>query len=460
MPSILSRALPLLALSAACTACDPPTPAASSASATSGTSAPPSASGSTVTPSQSGEPGQPKSAPTAPGSHLAPPTAAELEALGRSSNAFAVDLYGKARQKPGNLAFSPFSVTTALLLTWAGAKGETAAQMKKVLHLEGSGDRVLDVAGSLVASYAAPDAKVTLRVANRLFGEKTFAFEPPFLARLKGAFGAALEPLDFKTGFETARVHINGWVSQETNDRIKDLIPAKGLNDQTRLVLTNAIYFRGDWADPFPKEATRPAPFSTTKTDSKPVPTMHAIESFAFAATDGVKVLQLPYEGGGMAMTLVLPDAVDGLDALEARLTPTLVDGWMKALSRTRVSVSLPRLEIDPASSLSLGDALSSLGMPLAFDRDHADFTGMANPPSPADRLYVSKVFHKAFVKVDEKGTEAAGATAVVMARAGSAAPSTGPQEFKADHPFLFLLRDVRSGMILFMGRVSDPSSK
>lgn len=186
---------------------------------------------------------------------------------------------------------------------------------------------------------------------------------------------------------------------------------------------------------------------------------MHKSDSLRFAATDGVKLLELPYVGGDVAMTFVLPDAEAGLEAVEARLSPATLAAWLGALRREQVMVSLPKFEIDPASSLALADLLKALGMPLAFDRGKADFTGIADPPSPADRLFISQVFHKAFVKLDEKGTEAAAATAVVMARAGSA-PPTNLAEFKADHPFLFLLRHVPSGTILFMGRVSDPANK
>jgi len=173
-----------------------------------------------------------------------------------------------------------------------------------------------------------------------------------------------------------------------------------------------------------------------------------------------VKVIELPYQNGGLAMGLVLPDAVDGLAALEAKLSADGLDKWFGAMKTTKVVVSLPKIEIDPGAPLALGDALSALGMPLAFDKAKADFTGIANPPSPADRLSIAQVFHKAFVKVDEKGTEAAAATAAPMAAAGAAPEPEKPAVFNADHPFLFFLRDVRSGMILFMGRVNDPASK
>jgi serpin B len=389
-----------------------------------------------------------------------PPTTQELSALASANNAFAVDVYAKIRAEKGNLAFSPFSLSTALAMTWAGARGETAAQMKKVLHLDAASDRALDAAGHLVASYGGPDQKVTVRVANRLFGEKSYSFEQPYLSRIKGAFGAPLEPLDFKTANEPARQHINGWVAGQTENRIQNLIPLGGIDDQTRLVLTNAIYFLGDWATPFEKERTSPAPFFSAKGEQHEVPTMHAAEPFGYAAAGGAKILQLPYENGALAMTFVLPDAVDGLEGLEAKLTPDVLAGMLKGIATTRVIVSLPKFEINPATSLSLAETLKALGMSLAFDRSKADFTGIANPPNPADRLWISRVFHKAFVRVDEKGTEAAAATAVVMAPAGAAPPTTQPPEFKADHPFLFLLRDTRTGLILFMGRVSDPASK
>jgi serpin B len=446
--------LPLCALSLLCAACDPASPPASPPSSPTSAPAGPTAVTTAPLPTGTTAPGTPTISP------IAPPAADDLKKLATSNNAFAVDLYAKARDQKGNLALSPLSISTALTMTWAGARGETAAQMKKVLHIEGTQDQAIDTAGKLVQSYASGSGTITLRVANRLFGEKTYSFEQAYLDRTKAAFGAPLEPVDFKGASEDARKHINEWISKETQDRIKDLIPARGLNADTRLVLTNAIYFLGDWMTPFNKEATRPAPFFTSKTDKKDVPTMNQTEGFRFAAADGVKLLEMPYDGGSMAMTLVLPDAVDGLDAVEKKLSPVTLDGWIAALKPERVTVALPKFEVNPAASLSLGDMLVGLGMPLAFDRDKADFTGIANPPKPADRLYIDKVFHKAFVKVDEKGTEAAAATAVVMARNGAAAPPKPPPEFRADHPFLFLLRDTRSGVILFMGRVADPAAK
>jgi serpin B len=441
----------LLALSFALGACNPSSPPSSSSG---GTQTWPTYTGATS-----------HAAPLfkttkAPAPLAKPATAEELAAMAKSDNAFALDLFGKVRGQKGNFAFSPFSIATALAMTWAGAKGETMAQMGKVLHLDGSADRTLDVAGALVASYGAPDQKVTIRVASRLFGEKSYAFEKPYLAGIDRAFGAPLERLDIKGAAEDSRRRINAWVADETNDRIKDLVPPSGVSEMTRLALVNAVYFLGDWAGPFSKGATSPAPFFTGKDEKKDVPTMHQEEHLRFGATDGVKLLELFYKDPAFSMVFVLPDAVDGLPAVEERLDPAVLERWIGAMATAKVVVSLPKLEIAPARPLSLADTLSGMGMALAFDRDKADFGGIGRPKDPAERLFLAKVFHKAFVKIDEKGTEAAAATAVMAEAAGAAMPVEPPKEFKADHPFLFFLRDTRSGLVLFMGRAADPSAK
>lgn len=393
----------------------------------------------------------------APAPLAKPATPEELRVLAKSDNAFALDFYGRIRARKGNLVFSPFSIFTALTMTWAGARGETAAQMAKVLHLDGPGERTLDLAGAQIAGYGAPGQKVTLRVANRLFGEKTFAFEKPYLDRIQRSLGAPLEPLDFRGAPEAARGRINGWVAGQTNNRITGLIPPSGVDGNTRLVLTNAIYFLGEWATQFKKDLTRPEPFFSTPGAPHDVPTMHVHDHFRFAATDGVSILEMAYQGGALAMTFVLPDAVDGLGAVEARLSPAVFDAWMAAAGPSEVVVSLPKLSMAPAEPLSLAPLLSELGMPLAFGGE-ADLTAIANPPNPSERLFVANVYHKAFLELDEKGTEAAAATAVAVAAAPAAAPPVSV--FKADHPFLFFLRDTRSGLVLFMGRVTDPGEK
>jgi len=379
-------------------------------------------------------------------------------ALARGNNAFAFDLYRALGPSAGNRALSPASISTALSMVWVGARGGTAVQLQQGLRFDGSPMDMMRASSRLAAALQDPARPVVFRIANRLFGEKTLEFEPTYLDATRAAFGAALEPVDFKRKAEAGRQVINGWVEEKTEKRIRDLIPAGGVSRETRLVLVNAIYFLGDWAQPFAKEATQPAAFSVSASQKKDVPTMHAVESFRFAARDGLKAVELPYKGGQMSMLLVLPDAPDGLSALESSFTAARLDGLVAALAATRVHVSLPKFEVDPPGALGLGAVLAKLGMADAFSPAMADFTGIANPPDPRDRLFISEVFHKAFVKVDEKGTEAAAATAVVMDRAG--AVMVQPAEFKADHPFLFFIRDNASGMILFMGRVADPSPK
>ena len=400
----------------------------------------------------------PPTASTTPPVPVPPPATEAVAKLATGTNAFGFDLYQRLRATPGNMVVSPASISTALSMTWGGARGETAAQMKRVMHLDGTPDEVMKTAGQLAQSLEDPSRTITFRIANQLFGEKAYTFEQAFLDKTKAAYGAPLELLDFKTAPEPSRVRINAWVEGETEKRIKDLIPKAAIKADTRLVLVNAIYFLGDWEQPFEKESTRPAAFFTSASDKKNVPMMNAAGGYKAVAKDGLKMLELPYKGGAMSMLLVLPDKVDGLDAVEKSLDAKKLDELGKSLTSQRASVSIPKFEVAPPS-IPLAENLQALGMTDAFVRLKADFTGIANPPSVEERLYISQVFHKAFIKVDEKGTEAAAATAVVMAEAG-AAPSEPPFQFKADHPFLFFIRDNASGLILFMGRVADPAKR
>ncbi|WP_224247508.1 serpin family protein [Hyalangium gracile] len=387
-----------------------------------------------------------------------PPEPEALARLATSSNAFAVELWGRIRETAGNLAVSPASLTLALTMAWGGARGETAAEMKQVLHFEGSAEDVMGSAGRLLQAWNTSAGPALLRLASRLFGAKDFAFEPPYLERTRTAFGAPLEPVDFRADIEATRRLINDWAAHRTEGRIPELLPPGSLVPEvTRLVLVNAIYFKAAWAQPFSEELTQREPFFVAPQAPRDVPLMHRTGDYRFAQVDGVKVLELPYEGGELSMLFVLPDAVDGLEAIERKLTSAQVADWIDALSRERVHVVLPRFEVNPGGSLELGRVLGEMGMARAFDPDRADFTGMANPKNPAERLHISKVFHKAFVKLDEKGTEAAAATAVVMISRTAMRPGK-PKDFRADHPFLFFLRDIRSGMLLFMGRVADPA--
>lgn len=373
------------------------------------------------------------------------------------SNDFAFDLYRNERQARGNLALSPVSISAALAMTLGGARGETEAQMKRVMHLEAPREAVNAAWSRIVQGLQAPERSLQLRIANRLFGERTVQFEPAFLETTRAAWAAPLEACDFKNGFEVARARINAWVLEQTERRIVDVLPEGALDGQSRLVLVNAISFLAHWELPFEKRSTFDLPFHLSPGVQKPTPTMHKVESYRVAEADGVKVLELPYEGKEASMLLVLPDRRDGLAEVEAGLTRTRLESWGRALEPKRVLLALPRFEVSPTPTMRLSDALKRLGMVDAFERDTANFTGIANPPDPADRLVIGEVFHKAFVKVDEKGTEAAAATAVTMTRAGGR--PTPPPEFRFEHPFLFLILDRQTGLVLFMGRVADPTA-
>lgn len=396
--------------------------------------------------------------PPRPTRPVPPPDAAAVKQLAGGSNAFGFDLYARLRAKPGNLVVSPSSMVTALTMTWAGAKGETATQMQKVLHLTGSPAQVMSVTGTLARSLEDPGRPVVFRIANQLFGERSYVFEEGYIDQTAAAFGAPIEMLDFKTGHAAARTKINSWVESRTEKRITDLLPPDGVDKDTRLVLVNAIYFLGEWADPFEADRTRPQPFFVAKATEKPVPTMNKTDHFKFAKGKGFTAVELPYKGKSMTMLVVVPEAVDGLAALEKSFDAKQLDALVGSLEHQQVWVQLPKFEIAPTESMSLGNELQAMGMKLAFDRKKADFTGIANPNTAEDRLVIGKVFHKAFIKVDEKGTEAAAATAVSMPKAGSAPME--PAEFKADRPFLYFIRDVESGLVLFMGRVADPTMK
>lgn len=379
--------------------------------------------------------------------------------LAQSSNAFGFDLYQRLRGTPGNLVVSPASITTALTMPWSGARGETAAQMKAVLHLDGTADEVLGTSGQLSRSLQDPSRPIVFRIANQLFAEKTYKLVPAYVEATRAAFGAPVELLDFKKAPEPARVGINRWVEDKTERRIKDLIPPRAVEPDTRLVLVNAIYFLGDWKYPFDHGETRPEPFHLTGYETKMVPTMHREGGFRTAHKDGVTALEIVYRGNDLSMLLLIPDEIEGLAAVEGALDPKMLDGLVGGLKGEFIALALPKFEVNPGESLSLGEDLKAMGMPLAFDRNKADFTGIADPPDPVDRLVLAKVFHKAFVKVDEKGTEAAAATAVMGVMAGAAAGG-GPRLIQVDRPFLFLIRDNASGLVLFLGRVNDPSQR
>lgn len=383
-----------------------------------------------------------------------PALAPEAEAaIARSTVAFAVDLHKALASRPGNLFVSPASISIAFAMVQAGAAGETADELAKAFHYDGVPDVGAGFA-AILARWDGASGGLELDVANRLFGEKTVAFEQPYLDLTGKLFGAPLEPMSFVSEPEPSRERINAWVAERTRDKIKDLMPGGSVTPETRLVLVNAVYFHGKWSDPFEPGVTDGAPFHGTAGDET-VKMMHRQHYLQHAVATGAsaQLVQLPYEGGEFGMVIVLPDDAKGLPALEQALTAEALSSWIDGVSGKEVALSLPRFTVEPTEALTLRKVLEPMGVRTAFDASKADFTKIA--PASA-QLVISEAYHKAFVKVDESGTEAAAATAVGM-KAGAAAPSEPPVQFVVDRPFLFLIRDLRSGAILFMGRYVDP---
>jgi serpin B len=371
----------------------------------------------------------------------------------KEANAFAFDLYARLRadekHRGKNLFFSPFSISSALAMTYAGAGGDTAAQMAKVMHFNLESQQLHPAFSDLTAGLNGRGEKGAFRlaVANRLWGQVDYHFLQNFLELNKLYYGAGIERLDFARETEKSRLTINKWVEERTQGKIRNLLLPSDLDNRTRMVLTNAIYFKGDWARPFEVKQTRDAQFTVSAGKKVTVPMMNQMTEFRYTRVEGLQVLELPYEGKDLAMVVLLPERTSSLEALEKELTAERLDGWLKGLHQDAFMVSLPKFKLE--WRLNLKEALQAMGMTDAFDDTKADFSAMDG----TRELYIAKVIHKAFVAVDEKGTEAAAATAVVMRERGM------PPSFVADRPFVFLIRDRKTGSILFLGRVVDPTA-
>jgi serpin B len=386
--------------------------------------------------------------------------AGDVAAVAAGNNAFAAAAYALlAAEEQGNLVYSPASIRLALAMTYAGARGQTAAEMAEVLRFD-LDDAALHAAfnalDQALASRnrqepAGPDEierKVQLSIANSLWGQEGFAFLPEFLDTLAEHYGAGMRVVDFVNAAEAAREAINDWVAGETNDRITDLIPDGVLSEMTRLVLTNAVYLDATWSSVFDKEDTWEGPFFLLDGSQVTAEIMHQAGFFPYAAGEGWQAVELPYVGEELAMLFLVPDA--GRFAEVEQLTSGgLLDEVIAALASAQVDLGLPKYEF--RTKASVADLLKALGMPTAFDPGTADFSGM----TAEDRLCISDVIHEAFIKVDEEGTEAAAATAVIMDL--TAAPMEGV-DLQIDRPFLFSLYDRETGEILFMGRVLNPA--
>lgn len=383
----------------------------------------------------------------------------------QGNNEFALQLYARLRAQEGNLFLSPYSISTALAMAYAGARGQTEAQMAKVLHYPTVAGEAISPGRSLQSAqfHSAFGAVVRdlngrakkggyeLAVANALWGQKGYGLLNDFLKLIETEYGGRITEVDFVRATETARKTINAWVEEKTKDKIKELLQPGVLDAMTRLVLTNAIYFKGNWARQFKEDRTRPAPFTLLSGEKVDVPMMNQTAEFGYMEAEDFQALELPYVDDELSMIILLPKKTDALPEFEKKLKPENLAQWLDKVGRREVIVSVPKFKM--TSQFSLASVLKSMGMADAFSAKAADFSGMTGGRD----LFISAVIHKAYVDVNEEGTEAAAATGVVM-RLTSVGPSQTPV-FRADHPFLFLIRDNQSGSILFIGRVINPKA-
>jgi serpin B len=382
----------------------------------------------------------------------------QLSTLVSGNSAFAFKLYQTLKTKQidttGNMFFSPYSISTALAMTYAGASGDTEKQMSSALNFTLTQAQLHPAFNKLALELASrgqgakgTDGKsFSLNIANALWGQQDYTIQPAFLNLLAQNYGAGMNLLDFIKSPEDSRVTINNWISDQTNNRIKDLLPQGSIDQNTRFVLTNAIYFDAAWQYPFAKESTGNGTFNLLNGSTVTVPMMNHEAGYSYAKGDGYQAVELPYDGDEIAMDIIMPDA-GKFNTFDSAITADTVSGIIGNLKPDALVLTIPKFQFN--SGFSLKFALSALGMPIAFT-DKADFSGISGKPD----LSISDVVHKAFVAVDEAGTEAAAATGVIMV--GAAAPQ---DSLTVDQPFIFLIRDIQTGTILFIGRVLNPGA-
>jgi len=381
---------------------------------------------------------------------------ADRRTLADRNSTFAFDLYQALREEDGNLFYSPYSISLALVMTYAGARGETAQQMVDTLYFALDQDSLHPAFNSLDIELASrgkgakgkDEEGFRLNIVNAIWGQKGYKFLSDFLDVLAENYGAGLRSLDFASSPEESRVTINNWVSEQTEGRIQDLIPQGLIDVTTTLVLTNAIYFNAAWQYPFSEDMTDDGLFYLLNGDEVTVPMMKQTETFGYGEGEAYQVVEMPYDGRELSMLILLPRS-GKFEAFESSLDYRLIEVIVRGLENRRVSLTMPKFEFD--SEFSLKETLSAMGMPIAFSGD-ADFSGITGNRE----LWIADVIHKAFISLDEEGTEAAAATAVVMPRLSI---PEEPVEFNVDRPFIFLIRDIETGTILFIGRVLKPNA-
>ncbi len=376
-------------------------------------------------------------------------TPGSIGAVVEGNNLFAMDLYSRYKGEQGNVFFSPFSISSALAMTYEGANGQTATEMASVLHLPQNGTLRRDGYYGLINEINGDRGSV-LRTANALWVQNDQPFLASYLQDVQDNYGGAATPLDFKNDPDGSRLQINSWVKGKTDDRIQDLLAPGMITPGTKLVLTNAVYFKGSWATQFNSSLTSQDDFTTSPGTVENVSMMHSTDEYSYMENSQLQMLEMPYSGN-LSMLILLPRSEDP-SALESSLNLDNLDAWKAGLQLQEVRVSIPKFKFETEYQMS--DTLKDMGMVQAFS-DSADFSLMTGKKG----LKIDQVVHKAFVQVDENGTEAAAATAVVMVgTAMEQNPQPSTPVFRADHPFIFIIQQQDTGNILFMGRVSDPS--
>jgi len=385
-------------------------------------------------------------------------TDAQIQALAEGNTAFALDFYNQIRGEDGNIVYSPFSISVALAMTMAGSVGTTETAMMEALRMSLPVDVVYPAYDALLLAIQNSEASgsedmegspFSLNIANSIWGQSGFSFKEPFLNTLAQYFGAGIYTVDYVQAPEAARETINAWVEDETMDKIKNLIPEGAIDQLTRLVLTNAIYFNGSWYYPFDEAGTTAMPFNLPDGTQTDVDMMALTgEHLMYATGDGYQVVQLPYMSNDFAMTLIVPD-LGNFDTVEGDLTAEAYAEMIQGLEYKLVDLQMPKYDFE--SNINANDVLIALGMGEAFNPGLADFSGMTDE----DKLFISDVLHKATITVDENGTEAAAATAVIM-KVTAAMPEDA-LSLVLDRPFIFFIEHQPTGSILFMGRVVEP---
>jgi serpin B len=377
------------------------------------------------------------------------------------NNQFACDLYAKYKHEDGNIFYSPYSITSALGMTYEGAAGKTAEEIQTVFHFHKNDSIRRDSFFKINNEINKTDKKYNLSVANALWAQKDYEFLDDYVGLVEKYYSGKLTNLDFINATEKSRLTINSWVENKTNNKIKDLIPQGALSRETKLVLTNAIYFKGSWLKQFDAKNTKEKDFRISSDSTIKTQMMHLAAgenaNFNYTETNDLQILELPYDGDDLSMLILLPKK-ENIETAEESIDSKNLSDWRNSLRKERVDVSLPRFKFE--TKYFMVQDLADLGMPTAFTPGidmggKADFSGMTGNKE----LNIDEIIHQAFVEVNEEGTEAAAATAVIMV-ALTAVPTiiSRPIRFNANHPFVFIIQDRNTGNILFMGRVSDPT--